>query len=163
MVPRSEVGRYGSTATKGHRGIPEGAQNRRGTGSGESSSAYETVGVYFHASSRISSWEQYRQVFAAIACSNGWSPTTAALQLFAHLDGEALNVALLMPVEEWEQWTVLWRGLSSYFNSPGRLVAVRWRFESASRRQGVDPATELGILAVRGFGNMGERARGLME
>ena len=34
-----------------------------------------------------SSWEQYRQVFAAIACLNGWSPTTAALQLFAHLDG----------------------------------------------------------------------------
>ena len=28
-------------------------QNRRGTGSGESSSAYETVGVYFHASSQI--------------------------------------------------------------------------------------------------------------
>ena len=43
-----------------------------------------------------SSWEQYRQVFVAIACSksNGWSPPTAALQLFAHLDGEALNVAL---------------------------------------------------------------------
>ena len=112
-----------------------------------------------------SSWEQYRQVFVAIACSNGWSPTTAALQLFAHLDGEALNVALLMPVEEREQWTVLARGLSSYFNSPGRLAAVRRRFESASRCQGVDLATfatELGILAVRGFGNMGERARGLM-
>ena len=62
-----------------------------------------------------------------------------------------------MPVEE--------RGLSNYFNSPDRLAAVRQRFESASRRQGVDPATfatELGILAVRGFENMGERARGLM-
>ena len=34
--------------------------------------------------------------------SNGWSPVTAALQLFAHLDGEALNVALLMPVKERE-------------------------------------------------------------
>ena len=104
-------------------------------------------------------------MFAAIASSNGWSPTTAALQLFAHLDGEALNVALLMSVEEMEQWTVLARGLSSYFNSPGRLAAVRRRFESASRRQGINPATfatELGIRAVRGFGNMGERARGLM-
>ena len=29
--------------------------------------------------------------------SNGWSEGTAALQLFVHLDGEALNVALLMP------------------------------------------------------------------
>ena len=77
-----------------------------------------------------SSWEQYRQVCAAIACSNGWSPTTAALQLFAHLDGEALNVVLLMPVEEMEQWTVLPRGLSSYFNSPGRLAAVRQRLGS---------------------------------
>ena len=86
-------------------------------------------------SSGKSSWEQYGQVFAAIACSNGWSPTTAALQLFAHLDGEALNVALLMPVEEREQWTALARGISNYFNSPGRLAAVRRRFESASRRQ----------------------------
>ena len=47
-----------------------------------------------------SSWGQYRQVFAAIACSNGWSPTTAVLQLFAHLDGEVMNVALLMPHTE---------------------------------------------------------------
>ena len=107
-------------------------------------------------------------MFAAIACSNCWSPTTAALQLFAHLDGEALNVALLMPVEEREQWTVLARGLSSYFILPRKIAggpAVRRRFENASRRQGVDPATfamELGILAVRGFGKMGERARGLM-
>ena len=34
--------------------------------------------------------------------SNGWTDGTAALQLFAHLDGEALNVALLMPKEERE-------------------------------------------------------------
>ena len=54
-------------------------------------------------------------MIAAIVCSNGWSPTTAALQLFEHLDGEALNVALLMPVEEREQWTVLVMGLSNYF------------------------------------------------
>ena len=65
-----------------------------------------------------SSWGQHRQVFADIACSNGWSPTTVALQLFAHLDGEALNVAFLMPVEERERWTAFARGLSDYFNSP---------------------------------------------
>ena len=41
-----------------------------------------------------SSWEQYRQVFAAIACSNGWDDVMAALQLLSHLDGDALNVAL---------------------------------------------------------------------
>ena len=70
-----------------------------------------------------------------------------------------------MPVEERKQWTALARGLSNYINSPSRLLAVRRRFKSASRHQGVDPATfttELGILAVRGFENMGERARGLM-
>ena len=112
-----------------------------------------------------SSWGQYRQVFVAIACSNGWSPTTAALQLFAHLDGEVLNVALLMPVEERERWTAFVRGLSDYFNSPGGLTAVRRRFERVGRRPGVDPATfatELGVLAMQGFDNMGERARGLM-
>ena len=30
-------------------------------------------------------------------CSNAWDDVTAALQLFAHLDGDALNVALLIP------------------------------------------------------------------
>ena len=69
--------------------------------------------------------------------SNGWSPTTAALQLFAHLDGEALNVALLMPREEREQWTAFARGLSDYlpltlegesgvWEDAGRLGSNRW-------------------------------------
>ena len=50
--------------------------------------------------------------------SNGWSEGTAAFQLFAHLDGEALNVALLMPEEEQEKWEGLSNGLSEYYNSP---------------------------------------------
>ena len=90
---------------------------------------------------------------------------TATLQLFAHLDGEALNVAMLMPVKERDRWKDLVDGLSEYYNSPGRLAVVRQRFESASRRSGVDPATfatELGILAVCGFADMGERAHDLM-
>ena len=44
-----------------------------------------------------SNWEQYREVFEAIVCSNGWDYVTAALQLLSHLDGDALNVALLVP------------------------------------------------------------------
>ena len=110
-------------------------------------------------------WQRHLLIFQAIVKSNGCSLTQAALQLFAHLDGEALNVAFLMPVEEREQWTAFARGLSDYFNFPGRLAVVRRRFESASRRPGVDPATfatELGILAVLGFENMGECARDLM-
>ena len=34
-----------------------------------------------------SNWDQYREVFEAIVCSNGWDEVTAALQLIAHLDG----------------------------------------------------------------------------
>ena len=42
------------------------------------------------------SWEQYQQVFDAIVLSNGWGDATAALQLLSHLQGDALNVALLV-------------------------------------------------------------------
>ena len=44
------------------------------------------------------SWEQYHQVFEAIVQSNGWDNDTAALQLFSHLEGYALNVAHLVPL-----------------------------------------------------------------
>ena len=44
-----------------------------------------------------SNWEQYRQVFEAIVRLNGWDNITTALQLLSHLDGDALNVALLVP------------------------------------------------------------------
>ena len=44
------------------------------------------------------SWEQYHQVFEAIVQSNGWDNDTAALQLFSHLEGDALNVAHLVPL-----------------------------------------------------------------
>ena len=43
------------------------------------------------------SWEQYRQVFDDIVLSNGWDDATTALQLLSHLEGDALNVALLVP------------------------------------------------------------------
>ena len=46
------------------------------------------------------SWEQYRQVFDAIVRSNGWDNDTAALQLFSHLEGDALNVAHLVPLSQ---------------------------------------------------------------
>ena len=44
------------------------------------------------------SWEQYHQVFEAIVRSNDWDNGTAALQLFSHLEGDALNVAHLVPL-----------------------------------------------------------------
>ena len=53
----------------------------------------------------------------------------------------------------------------AYYYTPGRLAVFRQQFENAHRRPGLDPATfatELGILALRGFSDMKEKARVLM-
>ena len=47
-----------------------------------------------------SSWDPHWQVLAAIVCSNGWDGVTAALQLVSHLEGDDLNVALLVPAPQ---------------------------------------------------------------
>ena len=44
------------------------------------------------------SWEQYRQICDAIVLSSGWDDATAVLQLLSHLEGDALNVTLLVPM-----------------------------------------------------------------
>ena len=113
----------------------------------------------------VGCWQQHLQIVQAIVKSNGWSEETATLQLFAHLGGEALNVALLMSKEKIEKWEGLSNGLPAYYNSPGRLAVFQRRFESTFRRPEMDPTmftTELGILAARGFGDMGKRARDAM-
>ena len=110
-------------------------------------------------------WEQHLLVFQAIVKSNGWSSDTAALQLVAHLDGEALQVALLVLSRNKEGWREIADELSAYYNTPGRLEIFRRRFENAHRRPGSDPATfatELGVLALRGFSHMTEKGRDLM-
>ena len=86
-------------------------------------------------------WYQHIHIVQAIVKSNGWPDETAALQLFVHLKGEALNVALLLTKEERESWTGLVDGLAAYYQSPGRLAGLRRRFESAFRQPGLDPAT----------------------
>ena len=45
-------------------------------------------------------WYQHIHIVQAIVKSNGWPEETAALQLFVHLKGEALNVALLLGKKE---------------------------------------------------------------
>ena len=108
-------------------------------------------------------WEQHLLVFQAIVKSNGWSSDTASLQLVAHLDGEALQVALLS--RNREGWREIADVLSAYYNTPGRLAVFRRRFENAHRRPGSDPATfatELGILTLRRFSDMTEKGRDLM-
>ena len=92
-------------------------------------------------------WFQHFHIVQAIVKSNGWPEETAALQLFAHLKGEALNVALLLTREKRESWTGLVSGLSACYQSPGRLAVLR---------------TELGILAIQGFEDMKEQARDTM-
>ena len=69
-------------------------------------------------------WQQHLQICQAIVKSNGWTDRTAALQLFVHLDGEALNVALLMPEGERANWECLSQGLSDYYKSRGVPAAV---------------------------------------
>ena len=71
------------------------------------------------------SWEQYRQVFDAIVRSNGWDNDTAALQLFSHLEGDALNVALLVPLSRRLSRTCLVDALTAHYGSPGRLADYR--------------------------------------
>ena len=109
-------------------------------------------------------WYQHIHIVQAIVKSNGWPDETAALQLFVHLKGGALDVALL-PKEERESWTGLVEGLAAYYQSPGRLAGLRRRFKSASHQPGLDPATfatDLGMLAIQGFGDMREQARDTM-
>ena len=101
-----------------------------------------------------SNCEQYRDIFEAIVCSNGWDDVTAALQLLSHLDGDALNVTLLIPESRRVVPGYLIRALSDHYNSPGRLAEYKRQFQRAFRRPGDDQsifATELETLARRAF------------
>ena len=108
------------------------------------------------------SWEQYQQVFDAIALSNGWGDATAALQLLSHLQGDALSVALLMPMPRRASRKELTDALSSHYGSPGRLATYRRQFDKTARKPGEDPANfgiTLETLAVKAFGDIGQTAR----
>ena len=108
------------------------------------------------------SWEQYRQVFDAIVRSNGWDNDTAALQLFSHLEGDALNVAHLVPLSRRLSRSGLVDALTAHYGSPGRLGDYRRQFERMTRTVGEEPAifaTALETLAVKAFGDMGQTAR----
>ena len=78
---------------------------------------------------RTISWEQYHQVFEAIVRSNGWDNGTAALQLFLYLEGDALNVAHLVPLARRLSRSGLVDALTAHYGSPGRLADYRRQFE----------------------------------
>ena len=89
-------------------------------------SGFTSTPVPMHAGK--TSWDQYRQVFEAIVCSNGWDSVTAALQLVSHLEGDALNVALLVPTPQRMLSGVLLDALTEHYSSPGRLADYRRQF-----------------------------------
>ena len=108
------------------------------------------------------SWEQYKQVFDAIVSLNGWDNNTAVSHLFSHLEGDALNVALPVPLPCRLSRTGLVGTLSAHCGSPGRLADYPRQFEKTTRTAGVDPSifsTALETLAVKAFGDMGQIAR----
>ena len=95
---------------------------------------------------RTTSWEQYHQVFEAIVRSNGWDNDTAALHLFSHLEGDALNVAHLVPLARrlsrsgsvdaltatmvrWVDWRTTGASLKGNFRNSFRNVSCEgfWR------------------------------------
>ena len=87
-----------------------------------------------------SNWEQYRQVLEAIVRWNGWDSVTTALQLLSRLDGDALNVALLIPESQQMLPGFLMKSLSDHYSSPGRLAEYKRQFQRAFRRPGDDPS-----------------------
>ena len=108
------------------------------------------------------SWEQYHQVFEVIMRSNGWDNDAAALQLFSHLEGDALNVAHLVPLARRLSRSGLVDALTAHYGSPGQLADYRRQFERTTRTIGEDPAifaTALETLVVKAFGDMGQTAR----
>ena len=101
-------------------------------------------------------------VFDAILLSNGWDDATVALQLLSHLDGDALNVALLVPMSRRTSITGLVDALSANYGSLGRLADYRRQFEKTTRSAGEDHsifAIALKTLTIKAFGDMGQTAR----
>ena len=80
---------------------------------------------------------------------------TAALQLLSHLDGDALNVALLVPESRRVVPGFLIKSLSDHYNAPGRLAEYKRQFQRAieletlARRAFIDIDTSIQLQMVR--------------
>ena len=77
------------------------------------------------------SLEQYRQVFDALVLSKGWDDATAAIQLLSHLEGDALNAALIVPVSRQTSRKGVVDALSAHYES-----TVRQSDDSSKKRLG---------------------------
>ena len=70
----------------------------------------------------------------------------------SHLDGDALNVALLVPESRRVVPGFLIKSLSDHYNSPGRLAEYKRQFQRAFRCPGDDPSIfAIEKLARRAF------------
>ena len=88
--------------------------------------------------------------------------TMIQLHCNSHLEGDALNVAHLVPLSQRLSRSGLVDALTAHYGSPGRLADYRRQFERTTRTVGEDPAifsTALETLAVNAFGDMGQTAR----
>ena len=81
----------------------------------------------------------------------------AALQLLSHLDGDALNITLLVPESQRVVPGFLMNSLSDHYSSPGYLAEYKRQFQRVARQLEDDPsifAVELETLARRAFMDM---------
>ena len=109
----------------------------------------------------INCWDQYKQVFDTIVRSNWWDDDTVALQLLSHIEGDALNVALLVPEAQRATRIGLISALNDHCDSRGN-----WQINDVnSKRLSVGTvwtrpySKSLETLAVKAFGNIGPSAR----
>ena len=83
------------------------------------------------------------------------------MQLLSNLEGDALNVALLVPAPRQTSRMGLVDVLLAHYGSPGRLADYRRQFEKLAWTAGEDLsifAIALETLAVNAFGDMGQTA-----
>ena len=73
----------------------------------------------------------------------------------SHLEGDALNVALLVPAPRRVLSGVLLDALTEHYSSPGRLGDYRSHFERVSRMLGDDPSVFAVELEIRNIGREG--------
>ena len=112
--------------------------------------------------SGVTSWDQYRQVFDDIVQSNGWDDATVTLQLLSHLEGDALNITLLVPEAKRAMRAGLVGALTEHYRSPGLLADYRHQFKKTARHEGEYPsifAIVLETFAAKAFGDMGPNTR----
>ena len=92
---------------------------------------------------------------------NGWDDATVTLQLLSDFEGEALNVALLVPEAIRVTRIVLVGALTDNYGLPGGLADYQHQFEETVRQDGEDTSKcviALETLEVKAFGDMGQNA-----